>query len=245
MSRFLRFAVATGMVLGLSPVFAAAVVPAPAVAQSAEQTAVAASAHGPFHLGRAATADEMAAWDIDVRPDGTGLPEGRGTVAEGEAVYIERCASCHGDFGEGRDRWPVLAGGFDTLRAERPVKTIGSYWPFLSTVYDYVRRAMPFGDARSLSDGQVYALTAYLLYLNDVVTNEGFALSKENFTSVRLANEENFLMDDRTDEAHYAKKGEPCMNDCKPGPVKITKRAQVLDVTPDSDQAEQAGGSVD
>jgi len=201
--------------------------------------------HGVYHLGREATAEEIAAWDIDVRPDGQGLPKGRGTVAEGEVLFTEGCASCHGDFGEGRDRWPVLAGGHDSLTAERPVKTIGSYWPYLSTVYDYVRRAMPFGDARSLSDDDVYAITAYLLYLNDIVTDEDFELSKENFTSVRLPNEENFFMDDREEEAHYVAKDEPCMTDCKPGPVKITKRAAVLDVTPDADNEDQGVGAVD
>ncbi|MGD1878069.1 MAG: c-type cytochrome, partial [Kiloniellaceae bacterium] len=178
--------------------------------------------------------------------DVTGLPEGRGTVAEGEVLFTDSCAVCHGDFGEGRDRWPVLAGGQDTLKAERPVKTIGSYWPYLSTVYDYVRRAMPFGDARSLSDDDVYAITAYLLYLNDIVTDEDFELSKENFTSVHLPNEENFIMDDRDEEAQYVAKGEPCMSDCKPGSVKITKRAMVLDVTPEGGDDEQQGaGSVD
>ncbi len=180
-----------------------------------------------------------------MRPDGAGLPAGRGTVTEGEQLFTDYCAVCHGDFGEGRDRWPVLAGGQDTLKAERPVKTIGSYWPYLSTVYDYVRRAMPFGDARSLSDDDVYAITAYLLYLNDVVTDEDFELSQENFTAVRLPNEENFFMDDRAEEAHYAAKDEPCMTDCKPGPVTITQRARVLDVTPDSDDNEQGVGAVD
>ena len=201
--------------------------------------------HGVFHLGREATAEEIAAWDIDIRPDGKGLPKGKGTVTEGEEIFAEACAVCHGDFGEGRDRWPVLAGGFDTLTAERPVKTIGSYWPYLSTVYDYVRRAMPFGDARSLSDDDVYAITAYLLYLNDVVTDEEFELSSENFSDVHLPNEENFFMDDRADEKHYAAKSEPCMTECKPGPVKITKRAAVLDVTPEGGGDEQGAGAVD
>jgi cytochrome c len=197
--------------------------------------------HGVFHLGREAMPEEIAAWDIDIRPDGLGLPEGRGTVAQGEHIFSEKCAECHGDFGEGKDRWPVLAGGFGTLKDERPEKTIGSYWPYLSTVYDYVRRAMPFGNARSLSDDDVYALTAYLMYLNDVVTDEEFELSKDNFGEIRLPNEANFIPDDRAEEAHKANK-EPCMSDCMTEPAKVTMHARVLDVTPESDDGENAGG---
>jgi cytochrome c len=221
-----------------------------AVAETVEKTAFVSAAdapipaHGIFHLGRRATPDEVEAWDIDVRADGLGLPEGRGTVAEGEAIYAENCAVCHGDFGEAVGRWPVLAGGEDSLNAERPEKTIGSYWPYLSTVYDYVRRAMPFGNARGLSDDEVYALTAYLLYLNDVVKDENFALSRENFTSVRLPNEANFIADDRGSEAHYAAHREPCMTNCKAEPATITGRARVLDVTPESDD-EEGRASVD
>lgn len=201
---------------------------------------------GVFGLGRVATADEIAAWDIDIRPDGAGLPAGSGTVADGEPIYSEQCAVCHGDFGEGAGRWPVLAGGHDTLADERPEKTIGSYWPYLSTVYDYIRRAMPYGNARSLSDDDVYALTAYLLYLNDIVEDEDFELSNENFADIRLPNEENFIPDDRAEEAHYAAGREPCMKDCKPGPAEIVMRARILDVTPGDADDEGAGvGAVD
>lgn len=197
-------------------------------------------------LGRRATAAEIAAWDIDIRPDGTGLPEGRGTVAEGMAVYDAQCASCHGDFGEAIGRWPVLAGGHGTLRNDRPEKTIGSYWPYLSTVYDYVRRAMPFGNARSLSDDEVYALTAYLLYLNDIVGDEEFELSKENFGSVRLPNEGNFVDDGRLAEDHYARAEEPCMRDCREGEARITMHAAVLDVTPDAARGDEPpAGAID
>lgn len=198
-------------------------------------------------LGRAATPEEIAAWDIDVRPDGLGLPEGRGTVALGMEIYDENCASCHGDFGEAVGRWPVLAGGQGTLQAERPEKTIGSYWPYLSTVYDYVRRAMPFGNARSLSDDDVYALTAYLLYLNDVVTDEEFELSKENFTEIQLPNEANFIDDDRREEPFYAEKKEPCMENCRPGKAEISMHAAILDVTPEDagEDDQPAGGGID
>lgn len=194
-------------------------------------------------LGRIASEEEIAAWDIDVRPDGLGLPEGRGTVAEGGVIFDENCAACHGDFGEGIDRWPVLAGGQGTLTDDRPNKTVGSYWPYLSTVYDYVRRAMPFGNARSMSDDDVYALTAYILYLNDIVTEEDFELSRETFASVTMPNEANFKDDDRAQEAHYAK-GEPCMTDCLPGKAEVKMHAAVLDVTPEDaggDEAPAAG----
>lgn len=212
----------------LMRVAAMAIVLLPMAASAAEPPS------GKTGLGRPATPEEIAAWDIDVRPDGLGLPEGRGTVADGEVLFEEQCAVCHGDFGEGVGRWPVLAGGHDSLLRDRPEKTIGSYWPHLSTVYDYVHRAMPFGQARTLSNDEVYALTAYILYLNDVVTDEEFELSKENFTSVKLPNEPNFVPDDRLDEPHYAAGREPCMTNCKPE-VTITGRAMILDVTPEGD----------
>ncbi|MCL5778664.1 c-type cytochrome [Limibaculum sp. FT325] len=188
-------------------------------------------------LGRPALTEEIAAWDIDVRPDGQGLPEGRGDVMTGEGLYIDNCAVCHGDFGEAVGRWPVLAGGQGTLNHEDPNKTIGSYWPYLSTVYDYVHRAMPFGNAQSLSDDDVYAITAYLLYLNDLVEDD-FELSRENFAEVRLPNEENFFMDDRDEVELPAFTREPCMENCKET-VEITARAAVIDVTPEDTAARE------
>lgn len=192
---------------------------------------------GQYNLGRDATPEEVAAWDIDVRPDGAGLPEGSGDVVTGEELFIEQCAVCHGDFAEGVDRWPVLAGGQGTLTSDRPVKTIGSYWPYLSTVWDYVHRAMPFGNAQSLSDDEVYAITAYLLYANDLVDDD-FELSHETFQDVRLPNEDGFFPDDRLESPVFAK-GEVCMYDCKEE-VEITMRAAVLDVTPEETAEREA-----
>lgn len=202
--------------------------------------------HGVLHLGRVALEEEVTAWDIDVRPDGQGLPEGRGDAIAGGEIYDAQCASCHGVFGEGEGRWPILAGGFDTLTEDRPEKTIGSYWPYLSTVFDYVKRAMPFGNARSLSDDQVYALTAYLLYLNDLV-DEDFELSSENFASIEMPNMANFIPDNRTDEKSYRLDAgeEPCMADCLAGEAEVTQRARVLDVTPDSDDSESSTAGID
>ena len=184
-------------------------------------------------LGREALPEEVAAWDIDVRPDGGGLPPGKGSVKQGEPIFLEQCASCHGEFGEGAGRWPVLAGGHGSLKSEGPEKTIGSFWPFASTVFDYVRRAMPFGNAQSLTADQTYAVTAYLLHLNDVV-DENFVLSRENFNKIKLPNVQTFYDDDREQtEKHFWNKN-PCMSNCKPEPAKVTARARVIDVTPDS-----------
>ena len=191
-------------------------------------------------LGRPATDNEVSSWDIDIRPDGKGLPVGSGSVIIGEELYTDNCASCHGDFGEGIDRWPELAGGFDTLDSDDPVKTVGSYWPYLSTVWDYVHRAMPFGNAQSLSNDEVYSITAYIMYLNDLV-DEDFELSNSNFEEVRLPNEQNFYQDNREDLENviYNKR---CMKDCKKE-ANITKRAVVLDVTPEEEDVSDNSNS--
>lgn len=192
-----------------------------------------------YGVGRPATTDEVAAWDIDVRPDGVGLPEGSGSVMDGEAIYTQRCAMCHGDFGEGIGRWPVLAGEQGTLARARPVKTIGSYWPYLSTVWDYVHRAMPFGDAQSLENDEVYALTAYILYLNDLVDDE-FVLDRETFTTVKMPNVDGFFPDDRAETEAWTA-ADICMADCK-SEVEITARAQVVDVTPEDPTSKHRTG---
>lgn len=182
-------------------------------------------------LGRPAHPDEIKAWDVDILPDGRGLPEGRGDVFTGEEVFADYCAACHGDFAEGVDNWPPLAGGFDTLGDKDPVKTVGSYWPHLSTLWDYVHRSMPFGGAQVLSDDEVYAITAYILYSNDLV-DEDFELSRENFAEVAMYNAEGFIVDDRPETEYPVWRTEPCMADCKES-VEITMRASILDVTPE------------
>lgn len=192
---------------------------------------------GKLGLGRPALPEEIAAWDLDVRPDGTGLPEGSGDVWTGEEVFADNCAICHGDFAEGVDNWPKLAGGQGTLDHEDPLKTVGSYWPYLSTTWDYVNRSMPFGNAQSLSHDDVYAIVAYILYSNDLV-DEDFVLSKDTFFDVEMPNAEGFIIDDRkTTEAHFVT--EPCMENCK-DKVEITMRARVLDVTPEETVAKEA-----
>lgn len=178
-----------------------------------------------YDLGRTPTADEIAGWDIDVRPDGTGLPPGEGSVMDGEFLYDEQCASCHGVFGEGAKRWPKLAGGQGTLSNERPDKTVGSYWPYASTLWDYIHRAMPFPAPQSLNDDDVYAITAYVLHLNDIVDYE-FVLTQDNLASIDMPNAGNFYRDNRPDVENPR-----CMKDCK-DPASITIVESLRGITP-------------
>jgi cytochrome c len=229
--------VLAGAVLGL----AAAALIAPQVV--AQQVAARQNAAPPakLGLGRVALPEEIKAWDTDVRPDGQGLPVGKGTVKQGDALFQAHCATCHGEFGEGVGRWPVLAGGHGTLKADRPDKTIGSFWPDLSSVFDYIRRAMPFGNAHSLQNDEIYAIVAYLLAMNDIVKDENFELNERNFTSIKMPNAGAFYEDDREiAEKHFWKK-DPCMKNCRTTAPKVTGRAINVDVTPDS----KAGPKVD
>jgi cytochrome c5 len=188
---------------------------------------------GHYGLGRIATPEEIAGWDIDVRPDGLGLPAGSGSVADGEGLYEGQCASCHGLFGEGEGRWPILAGGFDTLSEGRPEKTVGSYWPHASTLYDYIRRAMPFTAPQSLTADETYAITAYVLYLNEIVDEE-FVLTKDNFSTIVMPNADGFFEDDRPDVRNPT-----CMKDCKdPSSIKVT--STIAGVTPTEHMEEGA-----
>jgi len=192
-----------------------------------------------YGVGTPATAEQIAGWDIDVRPDGAGLPPGKGSVRDGEKIYLERCAACHGEFGESAGRWPQLAQGKGTLATHDPVKTVGSYFPYTASFFDYIRRAMPFGDAQSLTNDEVYAVTAFILNLNDIVDDK-FVLSKDTWSKVKMPNEGGFIDDDRkvAEKAFWNPK--PCMKDCRP-PVKITGHASVIDVTPD-DKSIRKGG---
>ena len=187
-----------------------------------------------FNLGKIATKTEIAGWDIDVRPDGLGAPIGSGSAIIGEEVYAEQCASCHGDFGEGLDRWPELVGGEDSLDTHDPVKTTGSYWPYASTMYDYIYRAMPFGVAQSLTHDETYQVVAYLLYMNEII-EEDFVLNDKNIGKIKMPNVEGFLMPDpRPDIANIS--GNPCMKNCN-SPTKIIGKARDIDVTPEEEKS--------
>lgn len=211
---------------------------APAQKMAASEATKAAAKIG---VGRPALPEEIKAWDTDVRPDGTGLPVGKGTAKQGDEIFQAQCASCHGEFGQGEGRWPVLAGGAGTLKADRPDKTVGSFWPDLSTVFDYIKRAMPYGNARSLSNDDIYALTAYLLTMNDIIKDENFELNERNFASIKMPNATAFYDDDReaTEKQFWNK--EPCMKNCRSTQPKVVGRAISVDVTPDN----KAGPKVD
>jgi cytochrome c len=204
-------------------------------AQAQGKPNVAASRH--LGIGREARPEEIAGWDIDIRPDGEGLPRGRGTVKDGEILFSQQCAGCHGEFGEGVGRWPALSGGAGTLTGDRPVKTIGTYWPYVSTILDYVRRAQPFGNAQSLSNDDIYAVVAFILFLNDIV-DQDFELTKESFRNIRMPNVQGFHDDDRDTAEKAFWNATPCMTDCK-ADVKITNRARALDATPAADNRQR------
>ncbi|SIO37316.1 c-type cytochrome [Chitinophaga niabensis] len=145
-----------------------------------------------FNLGRAATAAEIKAWDIDVRPDGTGLPEGSGTVRTGREIYAAKCALCHGKTGiEGP--YNVLVGAIDdTTRA----KTIGNYWPYATTLFDYTRRAMPYNQPGSLTDSEVYSITAFLLHANKIIDSTT-EMNKRTLPAIVMPARKHFVNDDR------------------------------------------------
>lgn len=148
-----------------------------------------ASAEGP-NLGRVATPDEIAAWDISIGPDGVGLPAGSGSPRQGETVFAARCAACHGQNGGGKpnDR---LVGGLGTLAGDNPVKTVGSYWPYATTIFDYVRRAMPLNESKSLTNDEVYAVVAYLLLQNRII-GEGDVMDAQSLPKVPMPNRGGF-----------------------------------------------------
>ncbi len=194
-----------------------------------------AAAEKDLGLGVVPTPEQIAGWDKDIRPDGVGLPDGSGTAEEGEPIYLEKCAYCHGDFGEGIGRWPVLAGGFETLTHQwpegRPEKTVGSYWPYSSTLFDYIWRAMPFPEPKSLTPDEVYAISAYILYVNDLVEYDQ-RLDKTNFAQIEMPNRDGFIMDPRPD---VPVPEEPCMKDCPVDTTIIGRAGEVEGATPGED----------
>jgi len=145
----------------------------------------------PYGIGRPATPQEIAGWDIDVSPSGAGLPPGRGDVQQGEAIFTAKCAACHGVHGEGKPM-DALVGGIGTISTPKPHKTVGSFWPYATTLFDYVRRAMPLNAPQSLTPDEVYSVSAYVLFLNGIVPQDT-TLDADNLAKIKMPNRNGFV----------------------------------------------------
>jgi S-disulfanyl-L-cysteine oxidoreductase SoxD len=178
-----------------------------AIAAALLGSAVAAEAQGPYGIGRVASPAEIAGWNIDIGRDGHGLPPGSGAVGHGREVFAQQCAACHGDTGQGGvgDR---LVGGRGTLATSEPVRTVGSYWPYATTLFDYIRRAMPQNAPGSLSNEDVYAVSAYILNLNGLLPDDA-TLDASTLPRVKMPNRNMFVGDSRPDVENSA-----CMSRC-------------------------------
>lgn len=152
---------------------------------------LAANPEGP-RLGQPASADQIAAWNLTIYPDGQGLPPGRGTAAEGKAIYDRQCATCHGPRGMGGSAGELAGGSHEGLKGPHPDKTIGSYWPYATTVFDFIRRSMPLDQPGSLSKDQLYAVTAYLLHINGL-WEENAELNATTLPKVLMPNRDGFV----------------------------------------------------
>jgi cytochrome c len=181
---------------------------------------------GYYGIGATPTKAEIDGWAIAVRPDGQGLPPGKGSVADGAEIYVQQCAACHGTFGEGETRYPKLAGG--ELKGDRPEPTVGSYWPFATTLWDYINRAMPFPSPHQLNANEVYAMTAYILNLNDIVGNN-FVADRDSLPKVKMPHRDFFIWQDPRPDTS----AKECMKDCvDPKTIKVESTAEGKDLTP-------------
>ena len=178
-----------------------------ALAQSAD------TASEKTSIGSTPPDDLSKAWNIDISPDGANLPDGSGSVSDGKEIFASTCAACHGANGEGGEGMVGgrLVGGQGSLASGKPVKTVGSYWPYATTLYDYVHRAMPFNAPQSLTPDQVYAVSAYVLNLNGIVPDDA-VMDKQSLPKVEMPNRDGFVQMDTVTLA----KTSDCMKDCKP-----------------------------
>ena len=189
--------------------------------------APAAQPQGYYSIGMTPDAAQIAQWSIAIKPDGSNLPAGSGTVDAGATVYGAECAMCHGTFGEGVDAYPKLVGGVGALKTQK-LKTVGSYWPYAPIVYDYINRAMPFYAPRSLSSDQVYAITAYILNLNGIVP-DNFVADAKSLAAVKMPNRDGFNFKDPRPLTHDV----ACMAHCAdPKALTVTSDASKSGITP-------------
>ncbi len=195
---------------------------------------------GPFHIGQKATKKEISGWNVDIRPDGKGLYIGHGSVGQGGDLFENKCSKCHGTFGAANNGFPVLAGGEGTLKNQilepgepGPLKTVGSYWPYATTLLWYIKTAMPQDHPNSLTNDQAYAITAYVLSLNNITVSgkemgDDFVLSNKNFMKIHLPNKNGFIPKDKNIKHSlnspanpYFGTGNRCMKNCAKK-IKIT-----------------------
>src|ERR1700691_1191380 len=172
-----------------------------------QEAAKSPAAQQPLGIGQTPTEELIKTWNIDIAPDGANLPDGSGSVAQGQKIFADTCAACHGEHGtEGpMDRLP---GGKGKLETKKPIMTVGSYWPYATTLYDYIRRAMPLTNPQSLSADQVYAVTAYILNLNKIIPDDA-VLDRNSLPAVKMPNRDGF-------EQTEAPRGADCMTNCTP-----------------------------
>ncbi len=200
--------------------------------------AQAADGAGKYRFGRPATAQEIAAWDIDVRPDGKGLPRGRGSVTQGQVLYDEKCASCHGTFGES-NAYLLIAGGVGSLATNQPMRSTGAKLNYATTLWDYIRRAMPFAAPQSLTADETYALTAYVLNLNDLLSADA-VLDQDSIVALKLPNRDGFT----TAHGLMRRDGQPdtrntaCMTNCG-GAIRLSSQIPEYARDAHGDLAEQ------
>ena len=163
-----------------------------AAALLAGSVAQAAPAPAPPKLGRAASPEDIAKFDISIPPDGTGLPAGSGSVAKGAEVFAAKCQVCHGANGAGTPSGDRLSGGIGTLNTANPIKTVSSYWPYATTLFDYIRRAMPITNPQSLENDEAYAVTAYILSFDNIVPKDA-VLDAASLPKVQMPNRAGFV----------------------------------------------------
>ena len=143
-----------------------------------------------YGLGKSINESQIAAWNIDIAPNGDGLPPGGATAKQGEKVYQEKCAACHGNQGQGGVANRLVGGG--GLNTDKPIKTVGSYWPYATTLFDYTKRAMPHSQPQSLTNDEVYATTAYILYMNKIITADQ-VMNAKTLPLIKMPNRDGFI----------------------------------------------------
>ena len=165
------------------------------------------AAQSAMGLGKPATEEEIRGWNIEIAPDGKNLPKGGSTIDAGEKLYATQCLACHGAKLEG-GIGPALTGGLGSLATDKPLKTVQSYWPYATTLYDYIRRTMPFQSPQSLTNDEVYAVTGYILNVNKLMDRDR-PVNAETLKAVKMPNRDGFYLDDRPDT-----KNQRCMENC-------------------------------